>query len=97
MYTRGEAIYTNYPIFVNVGFANGMVNAEWNDQSNASIPIENVVSELVLEDDPVNWASYSGTFVLNDTYENLVILRFCRRTDTVVAAALSWHQPKGHL
>lgn len=73
VYTRGEAIYTNYPIFVNVGFANGMVNAEWNDQSNASIPIENVVSELVLEDDPVNWASYSGTFVLNDTYENLVI------------------------
>jgi hypothetical protein len=72
-YTRGEALFTNYPIYINVGFADGLVNVDWNDTSNASIPIENVVSKLVDEDDPVNWATYTGTFTLNQAYENVVI------------------------
>lgn len=72
-YTRGEAIFTSYPVYVNVGFADGLVNVDWDDTSNASIPIENVVSQLVEEDDPVNWATYTGTFTLTQAYQNIVI------------------------
>jgi hypothetical protein len=72
-YTRGEALFTNYPVYVNVGFADGLNNVTWNDTSNLSIPIENVVSHLVDEDDPVAWATYTGTFTLTQAYQNIVI------------------------
>jgi hypothetical protein len=72
-YTRGEALFTNYPVYVNVGFADGLNNVAWNDTSNLSIPIENVVSHLVDEDDPVAWATYTGTFTLTQAYQNIVI------------------------
>ncbi|MEZ4875735.1 MAG: hypothetical protein R2793_09880 [Flavobacteriaceae bacterium] len=73
LYTRGEAIYQSFPVYINAGFANGLVNVDWSDNSNLSIPIENVVSQLVLEDDPINWATYTGTFQLTEAYEDFVI------------------------
>ncbi len=72
-YTRGEGIFEDYPVYINVGFANGMQNVAWNDESNLSIPIDNVVSQLVEEDDPVNWATYTGTFNLTSAFEDIVI------------------------
>lgn len=72
-YTRGEGIFENYPVYVNVGFANGLVNVDWDETTNDNVPIENVASQLVTINDPVNWGSYSGTFTLTSDFENVVI------------------------
>ncbi|MEP2937642.1 MAG: T9SS type A sorting domain-containing protein [Gilvibacter sp.] len=72
-YTRGEAIFEDYPVYINVGFANDLQNVDWDDDSNLAVPIENMVSLLVLEDHNINWATYSGTFELPADFDQIVI------------------------